>query len=219
MRATLACLASLALVVGIQPARAASPIPLYNDQLQTGIAGLGQELDSSARLGGLADTGQPVETPNTPLSLNPVSFCAGSLCLGSVCAFSACFGSACILSGCGGSGCLDSGCGGSGCVVSGCLGSICVASGCVGSICVGTGCVGSVCASGSCTGGNAMRAIASVAPRAGGVELAVGKAGSYRLGYRLAGGATSEMTVILPAETVTFIRLPAGVELTNLHKS
>jgi len=56
-----------------------------------------------------------------PASVNPVSYCAGSLCLGSFC-----LGSACLASYCVGSGCTASLCLGSGCLCSGCGGSACL---------------------------------------------------------------------------------------------
>ncbi len=76
-------------------------------------------------------------TPNTPLSLNPWSACAGSLCFGSVCSGSLCFGSTCGGSACSSSNCVGSGCAGSVCGGSGCAGSVCGFSGCVGSVCTG----------------------------------------------------------------------------------
>lgn len=81
--------------------------------------------------------------PNTPGSLNPVSFCLGSACGGSIC-----LGSGCGVSYCFGSACGSSLCGGSGCAVSNCGGSVCGASVCVGSVCGISACAGSICASG-----------------------------------------------------------------------
>ena len=56
-----------------------------------------------------------------PASLHPVSYCLGSVCLGSYC-----LGSACLSSNCIGSGCVASLCLGSGCVCSACGGSSCL---------------------------------------------------------------------------------------------
>jgi len=80
------------------------------------------------------------------VSLNPISFCVGSVCLGSYCAGSLCLSSEC----------LGSGCVGSTCIGSGCAGSMCAASGCVGSMCGGSACVGNtlcIKACGDDTGG------------------------------------------------------------------
>ena len=106
-------------------ARASDPItPLYRARLDATLAGwetAGSPPDDDAQ-GSLS----------WPASAQPVSFCVGSLCLGSMCA-----GSLCIGSECSGSVCVNSGCAGSGCV-----GSTCIGSGCVGSICGGSACMG-----------------------------------------------------------------------------
>jgi hypothetical protein len=227
MTRSLACLATLAIAAYLSPARALAHSPIHGEQLRTGLAGLGLEQDSAGRLGSVADSGAPVESPNTPASLNPISLCLGSACLGSVCfgsfcAGSICFGSACTTSGCAGSGCLGSGCVGSGCVSSGCIGSVCTGSGCIGSVCVSTGCVGSACSSGSCGNGNSMRFakhVSAASPRAGGVEVAVGQAGQYTFDYRAADGRKSTMTARLRSETLEFIRLPEGASFDGIRRS
>jgi hypothetical protein len=81
---------------------------------------------------GAAMSGSGGDDPiQTPVSVNPVSFCVGSVCLGSYCAGSLCVSSEC----------LGSGCVGSTCIGSGCAASLCAASGCVGSICGGSACM------------------------------------------------------------------------------
>jgi hypothetical protein len=110
--------------------------PLFERRLQLGVQGM-DEVKETPPLLALQRYYQPDQTV---LSLNPVSFCAGSACLGSFCG-----GSACLLSKCAGSACVNSSCAGSGCAVSACLGSACATSLCVGSGCVGSGCVGSAC--------------------------------------------------------------------------
>ena len=90
------------------------------------------------------DAGDPGGQDPTwwPASANPVSFCAGSVCLASYC-----IGSFCLSSECVGSGCV-----GSTCVGSGCVSSLCAGSGCLGSICGGSACMGVSLCPKNCTG-------------------------------------------------------------------
>lgn len=109
--------------------------PLFARRLELGIGHL------DAPEGRVQVAALPrMQIVETPLSLNPVSFCVGSACLGSVCV-----GSACLLSNCAGSACGNSKCVGSGCLVSLCAGSACGTSACVGSVCLGSLCAGSAC--------------------------------------------------------------------------
>jgi hypothetical protein len=109
--------------------------PLFARRLEVGIGHLDAP-EGRIQLAALPR----VQIVESPLSLNPVSFCVGSACLGSICA-----GSACLLSNCAGSACGNSKCIGSGCAVSLCAGSACGTSACVGSVCLGSFCVGSAC--------------------------------------------------------------------------
>ena len=111
--------------------------PLFARRLELGVRALDRTGEAVFQTAAMPRVMQPTETV---LSLNPVSFCAGSACLGSFCG-----GSACLLSKCAGSACANSSCFGSGCVVSACVGSTCGTSLCVGSACLGTACVGSAC--------------------------------------------------------------------------
>lgn len=136
--------AALAFLLTAMGAREAAPAgagdapysPLFARRLELGIGAMdrGEEPVYQAALQ-IYD-----RSVETVLSLNPVSFCAGSACLGSFCG-----GSACLLSKCAGSACANSTCVGSGCAVSACMGSACGASLCVGSGCLGSACVGSAC--------------------------------------------------------------------------
>jgi hypothetical protein len=114
----------------------ASWSPLYERRLEIGV----QQMDRAGEPALRASLQLYHQPEEMVLSLNPISFCAGSACLGSFCG-----GSACLLSKCAGSACANSTCVGSGCAVSACLGSSCGGSLCLGSGCLGSGCVGSAC--------------------------------------------------------------------------
>ena len=111
--------------------------PLFAKRLELGVRAMDRPGEAAFQVAAMERVLQPTETV---LSFNPVSFCAGSACLGSFCG-----GSACLLSKCAGSACANSSCVGSGCAVSACVGSMCGTSLCVGSACVGSGCLGSAC--------------------------------------------------------------------------
>jgi hypothetical protein len=98
--------------------------PLFQERLAATLAGWEGGSDSR-----MAEDAGP---PWWPASVNPASFCAGSVCLASYCLGSACISSECIGSGCVGSACLGSGCASSLCLGSGCLGSMCAGSACLG---------------------------------------------------------------------------------------
>jgi hypothetical protein len=119
-----------------EPRDAGSWSPLFARRLELGVGAMDRVQAPDVRMA-YQIVNQPDETV---LSLNPVSFCAGSACLGSFCG-----GSACLLSKCMGSACANSTCVGSGCAVSACVGSACGTSLCVGSVCLGSACVGSSC--------------------------------------------------------------------------
>ena len=111
--------------------------PLFARRLELGVRAMDRTGETAFQTATMPRVLQPTETV---LSLNPVSFCAASACLGSFCG-----GSACLLSKCAGSACANSTCFGNDCVVSACVGSTCGTSLCVGSACLGTACVGSAC--------------------------------------------------------------------------
>jgi len=93
---------------------------------------------------GAVPHGPGEQDPNWwPCSLNPFSYCLGSLCLQSYC-----IGSLCV-----GSGCVGSGCAGSTCVGSACASSLCAGSACVASICAGSACYGATLCERACENG------------------------------------------------------------------
>jgi hypothetical protein len=108
----------VALTAGIAlsgTAIAGDPVsPLFQARLRATLA------DWEA--GAVASSEEPGDPTWWPVSLNPASLCAGSLCPQSLC-----FGSVCLESMCLGSGCI-----GSACVASGCVASVCGVSGCAG---------------------------------------------------------------------------------------
>jgi hypothetical protein len=125
MRITVLLVCCMAAVISM-PACADNPVsPLYRARLDITLA----EWER-----GPVPPGPGGEEPNWwPHSLNPFSYC-----LGSICPQSYCLGSLCLESGCFGSGCVGSTCVGSACATSLCAGSACVGSLCGGSACYGT---------------------------------------------------------------------------------
>ena len=111
--------------------------PLFARRLETSVL----NMDAPAGLVRLAAMPRVNTDPvGTPLSWNPLSACALSVCGLSGCLLSGCGLSGCLVSGCGASGCIESGCG-----TSVCMGSLCGGSGCLGSACGGSACFGTAC--------------------------------------------------------------------------
>jgi hypothetical protein len=125
MRRVTVLLTCCLILMACQPALADDPVsPLYEARRDATLA----QWD-----GGVEKVMPDGEDPGWWPSLNPASYCLGSVCTRSYCIGSVCLGSTCV-----GSGCLGSQCAGSGCVGSLCLGSACGGSICGGSACLGT---------------------------------------------------------------------------------
>ena len=132
MRITVLLVCCLVAAVSL-PAFAGNPVsPLYRARLDETLADW--ETDAVPPSPGGEDPAW------WPASLNPFSYCLGSLCPQSYC-----LGSLCLESGCVGSGCVGSTCVGSACATSLCAGSACIASVCAGSACYGATLCDRVC--------------------------------------------------------------------------